>query len=90
MQISNRIIIAASQVNCLFTEQVIVNKGTWPSRTSIAVFLFKTADGAKRWVEDFSTNCRATGFDFIDALMGATKDVYQNGKLNLFKVYGYS
>lgn len=60
--------------------QVIVNKGSWSPRTSIAVFLFETKAGAKSWFDDFKSQCTLAGIDVLDAVVGATRELSQNEK----------
>ena len=63
-----------------------VNKGHWPSGASIAVFLFNNDEGANKWFEEYSKVCKQSGFDILDAVIGATKGSIQSGKETLMVV----
>lgn len=60
--------------------QVIVNRGTWPPRTSVAVFLFESQNGGKQWFEEFTANCRKSNIEILDSVLGATREESQNEK----------
>ena len=66
--------------------QVIVNKGTWPPKTSIAVFVFETKDGGKQWFEEFTASCKESNIAILDSVLGATREESQNGKLSNLKL----
>ena len=53
-----------------------MNKGAWPEQASLSVIIFKTEVSATKWFEDFNINCRTTGIEIIDAVMGDTKETY--------------
>ena len=57
-----------------------MNKGTWPARTSVAVFQFTTKEAASNWFEDFSGKCQTFDLKIDDAISAATRDLYQNGE----------
>ena len=57
-----------------------MDNGTWPSRISVAVFLFETKDGGKQWFEKFHTQCKGSNIEIMDSVLGDTREEYRTGK----------
>ena len=54
-------------------------KGSWPSETSVALFVFGTDETALRYFEEVNRKCSLYCFEITEAIVGVTKDGFQIG-----------